>query len=446
MENQRPPITQTPPSLAALPKAVATITERAAARLASGHPWVYRTDIERVTGGAPDTASVCDVRTSRGRFIGRGVRNPRSVIAVRLFTRNPDEALDDDLVAARAQKALATRRAILDGVDGGKTENSACRLIFAEGDGLPGLIVDKFGPVAVFQSLAFAAEVCRDAVLRAIEADPGLGIEHIVERNDAPVRLLEGLAEAKGPWPPTSHPPPDPVEVREGAMRFLVSPLSGQKTGHYLDQRDNRAMVAALAADLALRTAAEGRGLDVLDCFSYTGGFAVAACRGAAGRGGIGRLVCVDSSEPALRLAAENLSLNGGPSDPEIVCANAFDYLRSRSQEAGLGGGFDLIILDPPPFAREKRMIPGAVRGYKEINLRAIKLLRPGGFLVTCACSHHIGRDLFQDVLVAAAADARRRMRLVTATGQPPDHPVLLGHPEGEYLRCIVLQDAAGLP
>lgn len=424
-----------------MPRTVAMVSERSAARLATGHPWIYRTDIQRIEQSS--AASLCEVQTARGRFIGRGVYNPSSVIAIRLFTREPGQPLDDAFVETRARRAVTARHALLDGQD---ARTTACRLVFAEGDGLPGMIVDKFGPVAVFQSLALAAEVCRDAVLRVITSEPRLGIEYIVERNDAPVRILEGLAEAKGPWPPSGSPPPDPIEIREGPMRFLVSLLEGQKTGHYLDQRDNRAMVARLAAGLAARARAAGTRLSVLDCFSYTGGFAVAACRGAAGCGEIGRLVCVDSSAPALALAERNLKLNDGPQNAEMVCANAFDYLRELDKKSARTDrdGFDLIILDPPPFAREKRMVEGAMRGYKEINLRAMKLLRRGGFLVTCTCSHHISRDIFQAILVDAAADARRTMRLVTATGQPEDHPVLLGHPEGDYLRCFVLQDAAG--
>lgn len=446
-------------SLANLPHVVATISQRAAARLEAGHPWVYSSDIERMAAAAgaherlpgQATVAICEIRTARGRFVGRGVYNSRSVIAVRLFTRAVDSPLDDALVESKVRSAVALRQPLLAGRD---PETAACRLIYAEGDGLPGLIADKFGPVVVFQSLAFAAEVCRDTALRVLSADPGLGIRHVVERNDAPVRQIEGLAEARGPWPKGAPAPPEPLEIREGEVRFRVDLLEGQKTGHYLDQRDNRAMVGMLARELARQVAAAGRRLAVLDCFSYTGGFAATICRSlgredrgsAAGTDWLGRIVCVDSSAAALQLAEENLRLNLGPADAEMICANAFDYLRSKDQVTPPAARemFDLIILDPPPFARERRMVPGALRGYKEINLRAMKLLRPGGYLVTCTCSHHIGREALQQVLVEAAADARRTMRIVAATGQPPDHPVMLGYPEGDYLRCVVLQGIDG--
>jgi len=434
-------------SLDDLPAATVTLKDRVATRLLSGHPWVYRSEIGAVTGGTgsgtvPAGVATAMVVDARRRFVGHGVLNLRSMIAVRLFSRRREVPASRELVRQRALQALELRRPLLAGID---PDRSACRLVFAEADGLPGLIVDKFGSSLVFQSLAYAAEVCRDDVLAVLTSS--LGTKQVIERNDASVRDLEGLPQRRGTWPPSDDAPTGEylVEIDEHGCRYLVDPLEGQKTGFYLDQRDNRAIVRKLAARIAARSTrnfdADGR-VDVLDCFSYTGGFAVAAAVGAGGA--LGRMVCVDSSAPALELAGRNLSLNGlaMPGAAELVGANAFDYLRSLDQLSGQARRtFDLIILDPPPFARERRMLDGAIRGYKEINLRAIKLLKAGGYLVTSTCSHYISREILQQICVDAATDARRTMRIETATVQPADHPVLLGHPEGDYLRCLVLQD-----
>ncbi|MDP2873577.1 MAG: class I SAM-dependent rRNA methyltransferase [Bacillota bacterium] len=443
------------PALAAAPRRIVVLRGRTPGRLQLGHPWVFRNEIARVDGverptnldpgaaaGRPQPA-VAEVRDAAGRFVGRGVWSPVSAIAVRLFTRRPGEALDDALVAARTRAALALRQPLLAGAD---PAASSCRLIFAEGDGLPGLIVDKFGRALVFQSLALAAETCRDTVLKVLSDN--LAPQYVVERNDVSVRTLEGLPEHKGMWPEGTSPPPSGhVTIVEGGARMTVDVLEGQKTGYYLDQRDNRAAVRRLAAALvaaqpagAAATATGGRlGIDVLDCFAYSGGFAVAAAMGANGH--LGRLVCVDASGEALALAAENLELNGYGGRAEMIAGNAFDELRRMDRERS-AGQFDLIILDPPPFARERRMVESALRGYKEINLRAMKLLRPNGYLVTCTCSHHLDRESFLATLTEAAADADARMQVVEVRGQPPDHPVLLGYPEGDYLKCYVLRKA----
>ena len=442
-----------------LPQATVTLKDRVATRLLAGHPWVYRSEIGGVTGGTgsgtvPAGVALAMVVDARGRFVGHGVLNLRSMIAVRLLSRRRDVVPSRDLVRQNTLRALELRRPMLEATD---PDRSACRLVFAEADGLPGLIVDKFGPVLVFQSLAYAAEVCRDDVLAVLRQE--LNVRRLIERNDASVRDLEGLPQRRGTWPPGGDAPAgdDLVEIDEHGCRYWVDPLGGQKTGFYLDQRDNRAIVRRLAARIAAAHSKRdpdaspsahapelSRKVDVLDCFSYTGGFAVAAAVGAGNA--LGSLVCVDSSAPALELAGRNLSLNGlvMPDAAELVAANAFDYLRSLDQLSGQARRtFDLIVLDPPPFARERRMLDGAIRGYKEINLRAIKLLKPGGYLVTSTCSHYISRESLQQICLDAATDARRTMRIETATVQPADHPVLLGHPEGDYLRCLVLQDVA---
>jgi 23S rRNA (cytosine1962-C5)-methyltransferase len=424
-------------SLGALPLTSIHLGAHLPPRLRAGHPWVYRTEIASSAPQVTDRPAIAEVFWGRDRFAGRGILNPSSVLTVRLLTRRRGQQLDGDFVRGRVLDALEQRRQYLQDHD---PETSCCRLVYAEGDGLPGLIIDKLGPVLAFQSLAVASEVCLEPALAAVRDI--IRPRWVVERNDAAVRALEGLVERRGPWPPDSAGPPDSVEIWEGPLRFLVSPLTGQKTGFFLDQRDNRRMVAELCARARARL---GRPVDVLDCFCYTGGFAVAAARGA-GPGGLRRLVMVDSSEPALEMARANVQLNAPGLAPELLQSNAFDVLREMQRGDGGGAnraGFDVIVLDPPPFARERRMLEGALRGYKEINLRAVRLLRPGGVLVTCTCSHHVSRELFLDVLRDAAADAGVTLRLAAATGHPPDHPVLLGHPEGDYLRCFVLEKAA---
>jgi len=429
-------------TLAGLPRVAVELGRRVAPRLRAGHPWIYRTEIEAIS---PDPASPALVRVTsgRGEFIGHGIYNPRSVIAVRLLTRSPDQAPDDELIRRRAKAALELRERELPGVG---SPDSACRLIYAEADGLPGLIVDKLGPGIVFQSLAIAAEACLGPVMEELRRT--LAPAWIVERNDAGVRTLEGLPERRGPWPSGAEAPPGLVEIAEGGLRFLISPMEGQKTGFYLDQRGNRALVRDLVRRLASSQSNEAgtRPISILDCFSYSGGFAVAAAVGLSECGVSGRLLLVDSSDAALELARANLELNGFTGQVDLRQENAFDVLRQLQRDSRRTGPglFDLIILDPPPFARERRMLPGAMRGYKEINLRAMHLLRPGGYLVTCTCSHHVSREAFGEVLLAAAADAGVGLRVVAMTGHPPDHPVLLGHPESDYLRCTVLERQAG--
>lgn len=444
-------------SLPHLPHYRAVLAGRVPPRLRLGHPWVFRNEIARLgtpaaaaperaghsmPGGPPQPATA-ELRDRAGRFVGRGFWSPVSAIAVRLMTRQQGDELDEGLIISRTRTALALRRPLLSGTD---NMTSACRLVFAESDGLPGLIVDKFGPALVFQSLALAAEAFRDTVLAQLAVH--LAPQYVVERNDAQIRALEGLPERKGAWPEGGRlPDSGQVVIVENGMRMIVDLIDGQKTGYYLDQRENRAAVRRLAAQIASSSLAAGasgvraadRALDVLDCFTYSGGFAVAAALGAGTE--LGRLVCVDASESALALAAANLELNGFGGRAEMRAQNAFDELRRMDRE-GPGERFDLVILDPPPFARERRMIEGALRGYKEINLRAMKLLRPGGFLVTCTCSHHLDRESFLAMLTDAAADAGAAMHLVEARGQPLDHPVLLGYPEGDYLKCYILRKA----
>lgn len=368
---------------------------------------MFGNEIESVDPSCRPGATVTVV-DSRGRLIGRGVYNPASQIAVRIFTWT-DEPLDEAFIARRIEAAVAHRARFVGDL-------SACRLVFAEADGLPGLVVDRFADVLVVQLLALAAEAFRVPVLDALERL--IRPRGIYLRNDAPVRDLEGLPREVG-WARGGG--PTEVVIRENGLELEVDFERGHKTGYFLDQRDNRRAIRPLCRDAR-----------VLDAFCHTGGFALNAAAG-----GARSVLGVDVSEDALRRAARNSERNGVAHICRFEAANAFDRLREldRARER-----FDVVVLDPPAFAKNQAALPGAVRGYKEINLRGIRLLEPGGFLVTCSCSHHMPAHLLLDVVREAAADAGRRLRLLEQRGQPPDHPVLLPAPETSYLKCLILQ------
>ncbi|MDI6823612.1 MAG: class I SAM-dependent rRNA methyltransferase [Bacillota bacterium] len=376
-------------------------------RAQEGHPWVFAGEIETIGGDfAPgDLVTVVD---HRGRFVGRGFINPASLIRVRLLTHR-DERVGDDFWLARLRAAWELRRSF--------RAESAFRVVFAESDGLPGLVVDRFGPWLVMQTLALGVDVRRDFLVEALGSLTGC--TGVFLRNDAPVRELEGLPLESGPAPGTPPDLPTRVEVTEGDVHLWVDVAEGQKTGHFLDQRFNRAAAARLAP-----------GARVLDAFSYTGGFAIHAARA-----GAREVLAIEASAWAVGLARENAELNGVADRCRFQEGNAFDLLRTLDQERER---FDLVILDPPAFARSREALEGALRGYKEINLRALHLLNPGGYLVTSSCSSHLDPDTFLGVVAGAARDAGRRVLVLEARGQPPDHPVLLGYPESRYLKCLI--------
>lgn len=377
-------------------------------RAISGHPWVYGTEVDNITGDF-EPGDIVEVNDPKGKFLGRGYINPASQILVRILTRDRTEEINSDFFAKRIRAALDYRRRVVSGTD-------SYRLIFAEADFLPALIVDKFGDYLVIQTLALGIDKYKDEIAGIL--DELLNPAGIYERNDAAVRELEGLplkaGFLKGPFDPL-------VEINENGMVFLADLAGGQKTGYFLDQRENR---------MALRGIAEGA--RVLDCFCHTGTFSVYAARyGAREVNGI------DIAAPALALAEKNASKNGFSGVCTFREGNAFDELRTleRNKEK-----YDLIILDPPAFTKSRRALGGAVRGYKEINLRAMKLLPPGGFLVTCTCSYHMSESSFLDVINDAANDANRRLRLVELRRQSRDHPMLLASAETHYLKCAYLQ------
>jgi len=376
------------------------------ARVASGHLWIYAGEIAHIDGAAADGAIV-DVRTSRGRWLGRGFLNRRSALTVRLLTRRPAE-VDEAFFRRRLQDAWRYRQRLLPPTD-------AYRVVYSEGDLLPGLIVDRYADVLVLQTLALGMDLRKEMLLRIL-ADV-LQPAGVYERNDSSGRALEGLPLTSG-WLLGERDPL--VEIRDGPARFLIDIASGQKTGFYLDQRDNRMAAAALV-----------KGMDVLDVFCYTGGFAILAALG-----GAKSVTAVDTSGEALTLARRNAELNGVAGRCAFVEANAFDELRRR---ADAGDRFDAVILDPPPFAPSKETLERALAAYKEINLRALKLLHDGGILITCSCSSHVSEGLLQQVVAGAAVDAKREVRLMESRGHPRDHPVHPAMPETRYLTCLIL-------
>ena len=373
----------------------------------AGHPWIYRGEIRRLEGD-PAPGDQVEVRDARGRFVGRGYVNPRSQISVRLLTWK-DEAIDEALLRRRVQSAIDLRKRCV-------ADAEAYRVIFGEADLLPGLIVDRYGDILVVQFQTAGIEA-----LRGLLVDVLLDLVRprgIYARNDAPARELEGLERTSG----FLYGQFDTLlQISEGGVRFWVDIASGQKTGLFLDQRENR---------LRLRSFAEGR--DVLDAFCYTGGFGLHAAAA-----GARSVLGIELSKEAAALAVRNAELNGLGEVVQVVERNAFDELRSMDRE---GRRFDLIVLDPPAFTKGREALDSALRGYKEINLRAMKLLREGGILITCSCSYHLPAELFREMLVEAAADAHRRFRLIEFRGQAQDHPVLLSVRETNYLKCAILE------
>lgn len=376
------------------------------ARITAGYLWIFSGEIARLEG-KPEDGGIVDIRTLRGKWLGRGFINPASSLAVRALTTQP-EPIDDAFWRRRIGSAVTYRQRFVHGT-------TAYRLIYSEGDFLPGLIVDRYGEVLVLQTLALGMDRRKEML-----ADLLMDLVHpqaIYERNDATVRRLEGLDPRRGWLRGTADPV---IEIQEPA-RFSVDVAAGQKTGFYLDQRENRTALAPYVRDA-----------DVLDVFCYTGGFAVHAALA-----GARRVTGIDSSADALHLARANAALNGVDSVCEFVEANAFDELRRLVTEKA---SYDVVILDPPPFAPTKEAVERASAGYKELNLRALKLLRPGGILLTCSCSYHVGDTLLQQIVGAAAADARRAVRLIESRGQARDHPVHPAMPETRYLCCLVVE------
>jgi 23S rRNA (cytosine1962-C5)-methyltransferase len=378
------------------------VNRRGEARIARGHPWIFRSDV--VSDGGATPGALVRVADPRGRPLGFALWSSRSEIRLRMVERG--ESLSETWLRERVEQAIAWRRGVAAGAD-------AYRVVHGEGDGLPSLIVDRYGDHLVIQTLSQGTDRAKAEIVSLLVdlLDP----RGVVERNDPKVRSLEGLEQTVS----VLHGEvPETVEVNEGDVRFRVDLRKGQKTGLFLDQRENH---------LAARGYARGR---VFDGFTYDGGFALQVAREA------DEVLAVDLSADSLERVQANAELNGltnvTPRD-----ANVFDLLRSFDDD---GERFDTVILDPPAFAKSRKAVDKAVRGYKEINLRALKVLKPGGCLLTCSCSYHIHEDDFEHLLTEAAVDAGATVSLVEKRRQARDHPVLLGVPETHYLKCFVLR------
>jgi 23S rRNA (cytosine1962-C5)-methyltransferase len=381
------------------------ISRKGEARVLRGHPWVFRTDVVRAQGITP--GAVVRVEGPRGRPLGFAFYSTRSEIRIRMIERG--ESLPDTFLRERVESAVRWRESVAPGV-------AACRLVHGEGDRVPSLIVDRYGDHLVVQTLSQGTEARKDELVRILV--DLLQPAGILERNDPKVRALEGLDQRVG----LLHGQvPERVEVQEGDVRFEADLWRGQKTGLFLDQRENHVMARAYA---------RGR---VLDGFSYHGGFALHAARTA------DEVLAVDASAEAVAQIVRNAERNG-LANVTAREANVFDLLRELYDR---GERFATVILDPPAFAKSKDAVDKAVRGYKEINLRALKLLEPGGALITCSCSYHIHEADFEEILAAAAADAAATVTVVEKRRQARDHPVVLGVPETYYLKCFVLRKVA---
>jgi len=370
-----------------------------------GHPWIFSGAVDKMEGGiAP--GDVGEVYSGDGRFLGVGHLNPRSQIMVRLLSQKKEE-LNRHFFEERISKAAVLRERGL------RKKTNAFRIVNGEGDFLPGLIIDRYGEVLVLQCLTAGMERLKgffvDLLVRLFQP------ESLYDRSDAATRREEGLRTVSGLL--YGKEVPEGIQIEEGPCRFKVDIKKGQKTGFYLDQRENRMSVGSLS-----------EGKRVLDCFSYTGGFSIHA-----GCGGAEKVTLLDSSEEALQVAEEHFYLNHlDRLSRRIIRGDTFEVMRGLQQE------YDIVILDPPPFARKKSHLPKASRGYKDLNLQAFRLIREGGLLFTFSCSHHMNWDLFQKIVFSAAVDADRKVQLLGGRGHPIDHPVDLCHPEGEYLKGLL--------
>jgi 23S rRNA (cytosine1962-C5)-methyltransferase len=373
----------------------------------AGHPWIFSGAIAHLDAGLVPGSEV-DITSAKGEFLARGYANPRCAIAVRVLTHR-DEAIDAAFLRRRLESALHWRRRCVDaGTD-------AYRLINGEGDGLPGFVVDVYADFAVLQTLTAGAERLKPWLLEALTAL--LPLRGVFERSTGAVRREEGLAALDAvAW---GEAPPERVEIRERGHRLLVDLRAGQKTGFFLDQRPNRALVEELARDCR-----------VLNAFSYTGGFAVAA-----GAGGAREVVSVETSARALALAQENWNLNGLPAEGgRFVAEDVFTFLRQNE------ASYDLLVLDPPALVKHRRDVTQGGRAYKDLNLQGFRRAAPGALVFTFSCSQHVDAELFRKIVHGAAIDSGRSLQVVRSLGPGPDHPTRLAHPEGEYLHGLLLR------
>jgi len=374
------------------------------------HPWIFSGAISRVEGN-PSNGDVVDVWNSKARFVARGIYNEKSQIQVRILTWNPNDTIDEDFWRRRIRRALAGRQALIEAPD-----TDAFRLVYSEADGVPGFIADQYGTWLVVQFLSMAAERYRQAILDILV--DLVAPQGIYDRSEGEAREKEGLVSVTGPvW---GEVPPDMIEIVENGHTFLVDIKLGQKTGFYLDQRENRQKVSKYFPNK-----------EILNAFAYTGAFSVYAAHAEAKS-----IMNVDSSERSLQIAERNMRRNGfGDREDVYAVADVFEIMRAYRDNSWK---FDVVILDPPKFAHSKRHVEKATQGYKDINLLGMKLIKPGGVLISFSCSGAVSPDLFQKVLFGAAVDAGRHVQIIERLSQGSDHPVLLTYPESEYLKGLV--------
>ena len=393
-------------------EAVVTLKKGEGRTLKAGGMWVYDNEIASVTGEFEE-GDIVAVQDFDGYFMGYGFINTRSKITVRLMSRRREHPVNESLIRSRVEDAWNYRKAV--------TDTGCCRLIFGEADFLPGIVIDKFSDVLVVESLALGIDRLKPLILEAVKdvlARNGIAIRGIYERSDSKIRLKEGMERFKGfigePFDPK-------VEIEENGVRYLVNVADGQKTGFFLDQKYNRAAVARLCP-----------GKKVLDCFTHTGSFALNA-----GKAGAASVLGVDASDLGIEQARENAVLNHLEDRVQFQCADVFDLLPRLEEQ---GEQYDVVILDPPAFTKSRSSIKNAVKGYREINLRGMRLVKDGGFLATCSCSHFMDPELFARTIREAAHGAHRRLRQVEFRTQACDHPILWAADESYYLKFYIFQ------
>lgn len=398
---------------------IVEVTRKAQAAIENGHPWVYEAEVVKTIPDTFENGSLVDVISDKGRYLGTGIFSINSKIRVRILSRNANDKFDEAFWRRRIKYAWDYRKVVMG------HDLSCCRVIFGEADHFPGLTVDLFNDIIVTQTLSIGMERLKPVIFPIIRdalAEDGVTIRGIFERNDVAIRELEGLQQWKG-WSETVNFNGLPVtEICENGIIYTVDVENGQKTGFFLDQKYNRLEVARLAS-----------GRKVLDCFTHTGSFALNAARG-----GAEHVTAVDISQSAIDLARENSVRNELDSKMDFLCTDVFDLLPKLAESHQ--NLYDFIILDPPAFTKSRKTVNSASRGYKEINYRAMKLLPRGGFLATCSCSHFMENSLFLKMLASAAQDAQVELRQVEARQQAPDHPILWGVPETDYLKFYIFQ------
>ena len=401
---------------------VVTITPKGEKMLTGGHVWVFADEVTNLEG-TPENGSLVDVRSQKGKYLGTGFYNQNSKIRVRVVSKNANDKFDTAFWERKLRWALDYRRTVM-----GEDDFSCCRLIFGEADAFPGLTVDRFGDVLVTEVLSLGMERIKEqlyaSLIRILREDFGVSISVLYERNEAPIRKLEGMEQYKGFWRGEGllTDTDGITHITENGIVYEVDYVNGQKTGFFLDQKYNRAAIAKIA-----------KGRKVLDCFTHTGSFGLNAAMG-----GASHVTSVDISADAISMAKKNAERNALDGRMDFVCADVFELLTSMAEKGK--SDYDFIILDPPAFTKSRDTLKNAIRGYKEINLKAMKLLPRGGYLATCSCSHFMTETYFKQMLHNAAEDAGVGLRQIEARQQAPDHPILWNVPETDYLKFFIFQ------